>query len=119
MRHLPLALFALLVVACAPALAPTHQRVNGDVLITLTANVAIYQATLTILDAVTGDERCASIGAHAWCLLGDLQRGETLTILATGDDGLVACTAAGFLEPDLALASYRPFACRALPRAAN
>ena len=104
----------LLAAACAPALAPSLERQNGDVLVSVTANRAVYAATVTILDAVTTDERCAAIDTDLWCVLGDLERGQTESIRVTGEFG-VACTAAAFLEPDHGVASYRPFACAVRP----
>lgn len=102
---------ALLLAACAPALAPQIERANGDVLITLTANQPVYSVSVTILDAVTADDRCTSVDSDSWCLVGDLERGQTITIAATGEFG-VACTAAGYLDENRSLGSYRPFACR-------
>ena len=100
--------------ACAPALAPSLERQNGDVLVSVTANRAVYAVTVTILDAVTDDARCAAIDTDAWCVLGDLERGQTETITVTGEFG-VACTAAAYLEPDYSITSYRPFACTVRP----
>ena len=111
---LTLAGLVLLTVACAPALAPSLERQNGDVLVSVTANRAVYAATVTILDAVTTDERCAAIDTDLWCVLGDLERGQTESITVTGEFG-VACTAAGYLDESQAISSYRPFACRATP----
>ena len=107
-------IFALILVAslaaCAPALAPTIERANGDVIVTVSANQAVYAVSVSILDAVTDDARCATVGVDSWCLLGDLERGQVATVVATGEFG-VACTAAGFLREDQALSSYRPFRC--------
>ena len=111
---LTLAGLVLLTVACAPALAPSLERQNGDVLVSVSANRAVYAVTVTILDAVTADERCAAIDTDLWCVLGDLERGDTATVTVTGEFG-VACTAAAYLEPDHGIASYRPFACRVTP----
>jgi hypothetical protein len=110
-----LPLLLVLLVGCAPALAPSLERQNGLVLVSVPANQPVYQATVTILGAVTSDPRCTSIGPDAWCLLGDLAKREVAFVMVAGEPGQVACTAAGFLSEDLALASYRPFACRATP----
>jgi hypothetical protein len=109
-----LAALVLVVAACAPALAPSLERQNGDVLVSVTANRAVYAVTVTVLDAVTSDERCAAIDSDLWCVLGDLERGDTATIVVTGEFG-VACTAAGYLDESHAISSYRPFACRVTP----
>ena len=111
MRRIIFALFLVaFLAACAPALAPTVERANGDVIVTVTANQAVYAVSVSILDAVTNDARCAAIASDAYCLLGDLERGQVATLVVTGEFG-VACTAAGFLREDQALSSYRPFRC--------
>ena len=111
MKQTALAL-ALLVflAACAPALAPTLERQNGGVLVTLTANQDLYGVSLTVLDGATTDERCAAIGSDSWCYLSDMPSGTVVRIEAVGTD--VACVAAAYLREDQRLTSYRPWACR-------
>ena len=116
MRRLVLALFplALLALACVPALEPTIERQNGAVLVTLTANQDLYGVSLTVLDAVTEDARCATINSDAWCALGDMPAGAVFQVEAVGSE--VACVAAAYLREDQRLSSYRPWACRVAQR---
>jgi hypothetical protein len=104
-------LAVVLLAACTPAMLPSHTRTGDVVTVSITATVPLYQATVTILDARTSDLRCTPVDGAAWCFLGDLAAGDTARIEVTGYG--IACTAAAYLESDLRLASYRPFACRA------
>jgi hypothetical protein len=112
MRVLALGLL-LVLVACAPALAPTHERTNGDVTVSVLANAPVFDVTVTVLNAVSRDERCTALGTDLWCELGDIGRGEAVSVEVVGPVGLVACTAAGYLDESLRVTSYRAFACRA------
>ena len=111
MRRLVLALFplALLALACVPALAPTIERQNGTVLVTLPANQDLYGVSLTVLGGATTDERCAAMGPDSWCYLSDMPSGTVVRIEAVGTD--VACVAAAYLREDQRLSSYRPYRC--------
>ena len=112
MRRLALALvpLALLALACAPALAPTIERQNGTVLVTLTANQDLYAVTLTVLGATVDHPRCARMDSDAWCFAGDMPAGTVFQVEAVGAE--VACVAAAYLREDQRLSSYRPWACR-------
>jgi hypothetical protein len=102
----------LLLAACTPAMLPSHTRTGDVVVVSITATVPLYQATVTILDARTSDLRCTPVEPGAvWCFLGDLDAGQTERITVTGYG--IACTAAAYLQDDLNLRSYRPWACRA------
>lgn len=117
-----LALLVLVAVAllagCLPALAPTIERMNGDVQVVVTANRDVWDASVSIIGAVSDDPRCVIVGVNgftdSWCWVGDLAEGETVVIRAVGDR--VGCTAAGYIEESLRVGSYRPFACRVAGR---
>jgi hypothetical protein len=116
LRLVTLAALALVLVACAPALAPRHERVDGSVIVTVAANQPVYQVSLTVLDGATDDERCIAMETDAWCLLGDMAQGQVETVVVTPHNGPVYCTSAGYLEADRSVASYRAFACRVVGR---
>lgn len=117
MRRLliPLALL-LALVACAPALSPTLKRTGEDVVITLKPTQTLYSVTLSVLNATTDDERCATINVtDVGCVLGMLDADTTTTVVVTGEVGGVYCTAFGFTDEDLSVTTYRPWPCKEAP----
>lgn len=105
-------LLALLLAGCAPTLAPTLERAGSEVTITVAANAPAYNVTLSVLDAVTNDERCGVIGSDFGCVLGDIAPGESVTV--TGEArGKVSCVAFGLSQAGR-IDSYRPYACRVI-----
>jgi hypothetical protein len=102
---------AFALTACTPAMLPSHTRDGENVVVSITATVPLYQATVTILNARTSDLRCTVFDDAAWCFLGDMVPGDTARVVTFGYG--VSCTAAAYLAEDMNLRSYRPFACRA------
>jgi len=111
MRRLAPLLIAILVAACAPAVAPTIDRTGDTVAIAIQANAALYGATVSVVNASTDDERCVQLGGtDLGCDLGDLAADSTTTINVTSE-GSMSCIVFGYLEPG-ALSTYRPYACQ-------
>ncbi len=104
-RVAALALLALALTACVPALQPSI--VGGTV--TLAPTGSVYAVTLHVLDAETDDERCTALGPDVACVIGDIAAGETATVTVTGQ--ATACSAFGFTDPNQSVRSYRPFPC--------
>lgn len=103
-----------LLAGCLPALAPTIERLNGDVEVVVIANQPVWDVSVTIVGAVTDDPRCTLLSANgysdSWCWIGDVTAGERVIVRAWGERA--SCTAAGYVEDDRAIRAYRPFACR-------
>lgn len=107
---------ALCLSACAPSLVASPARAGGAVTITLTANADAYSVTLSVLNAATTDERCVVLaGVDLGCVIGDLPAGTETTVTVTGEVGRVECRAFAFTTPELAVTSYRTFACKEAP----
>lgn len=113
MRRLALLLVVLLV-GCAPALAPTLEREADAVTVVVAANEAVYDVTLSVLNVTSEDERCAPIGPDIGCALGDIMAGESVIVAGTAS-GEVHCVAFGFKNESLSLSSYQPWRCEVVP----
>lgn len=111
MKRLVLLALVVLLTACVPALVPTLERLNGNVLITLQPARNVYDVQVIVLDAVSEDIRCAQFESDLVCALGDLRAREKVLIGVVGEVGRVSCVAYGYLREDLRVSSYRPFAC--------
>lgn len=105
-------LLILLLVACTPRVQPTAEREGDQVVITVTADQALYAATLQVFNATTEDTRCGVLNVvDLGCTLGDIPAGDTVTVVVAGEVGQVHCIVFGFADPDLGINSYRPYRC--------
>lgn len=111
-----LALFALVVAvaACAPAASPSYERLNGDVRVTVRANDTLYDATLSLVNAESDDERCFEINeTDAACVLGTIPEGQETYVLAERNAEFSCVVYAYTAMGDLT--SYRPYRCPVPP----
>ena len=110
MRQLVILLGILLALAaCAPVATSTLERRGTAVTAQLSTTVPLYDATLSIANAETADERCISLDGDVACVLGSLLPNEVATVRAHSD-GDASCVAFAFTRPT-DLTSYRPFPC--------
>ena len=108
MRALAIAAL-LLVAACAPVATSTLSRSGTEITVQVATTVPLYDVTLSIINAETGDERCTSLDGDAACVLGSMLANEVTTIRAHSD-GDASCVAFGFTRPT-DLTSYRSWPC--------
>lgn len=106
-----LALLALLLASCTPALTGDLSR-NGDaVTVVVEASQDLYFTTAVIVGAETDDNRCLVVSGEYHCVLGDLTAGTYTTILVWGPVETVGCTIFAFVNPNLSAGSYRITPC--------
>lgn len=109
MRRLAVVLL-LVLAACAPQVQPSIERDGERVAITISVDSErpLFNATMSVLNATTEDERCHAIDSDLACILGDLHGSTVVTVTGTE----VKCVVFGYISPVLTLQNYRPFQCK-------
>ena len=108
MRALAIAAL-LLVAACAPVATSTLSRSGTEITVQVATTVPLYDVTLSIINAETGDERCTSLDGGVACVLGSMLADEVATVRAHSDAD-ASCVAFAFTRPT-DLTSYTPIVC--------
>lgn len=110
MKRFLLLTLLFILTACAPGVTATLSGSEGDYTVTVVAEATLYDARVSILDAVADAPECSQIGPDVICSYDTLAAGSSLTIDVTGTLE-TACRVGGFLNPG-DLTSYRSYNCR-------